>query len=299
MGEKIVFGKLYKSPLRSDKHPSASFWYSAAGTLYFNDFGIAKMYSIIDFVKQRFSLNFEQALNRIIQDLPLMKDGEVEKKDKEEVVFSFVPSNIEDGMSYFNKYKIPKQVVAKYTMLAKTIYRNEEYYGRSTPNNPAFIYKFPSGNIKIYRPLSPDKSKKWGGNANTKDIGGMYQLPRKGKLLLITSSIKDIMVLRQHGFNAICFNGEGYGTSDKSYSELRPYIIGLNKRFENIILFLDADDAGVSYSMKLASKLRCKYILLPKEKDISDYQKKYGVRSAFRMVKKLISKKFKQDGVPF
>lgn len=257
------------------------------------------MYSIIDFVKERFKLNFEQALNRIIQDLPLMKDGEVKKQDKEEVTFSFVPLPIEDGMSYFNKYKIPKQIVAKYTMLAKTIYRNEEYYGRSTATNPAFIYKFPSGNIKIYRPLSPDKSKKWGGNANTKDIGGMYQLSRKGKLLLITSSIKDIMVLKQHGFQAICFNGEGYGTSDKSYSELRPYIIGLKKRFENIILFLDADDAGVAYSIALASKLKCKYIVLPKEKDISDYQKKYGVRSAFRMVKKLISKKFKQDGVPF
>jgi len=257
------------------------------------------MYSIIDFVKERFKLNFEQALNRIIQDLPLMKDGEVKKQDKEEVTFSFVPLPIEDGMSYFNKYKIPKQIVAKYTMLAKTIYRNEEYYGRSTATNPAFIYKFPSGNIKIYRPLSPDKSKKWGGNANTKDIGGMYQLSRKGKLLLITSSIKDIMVLKQHGFQAICFNGEGYGTSDKSYSELRPYIIGLKKRFENIILFLDADDAGVAYSIALASKLKCKYIILPKEKDISDYQKKYGVRSAFRMVKKLISKKFKQDGVPF
>lgn len=257
------------------------------------------MYSIIDFVKERFKLNFEQALNRIIQDLPLMKDGEVKKQDKEEVTFSFVPLPIEDGMSYFNKYKIPKQIVAKYTMLAKTIYRNEEYYGRSTATNPAFIYKFPSGNIKIYRPLSPDKSKKWGGNANTKDIGGMYQLSRKGKLLLITSSIKDIMVLKQHGFQAICFNGEGYGTSDKSYSELRPYIIGLKKRFENIILFLDADDAGVAYSIALASKLKCKYIILSKEKDISDYQKKYGVRSAFRMVKKLISKKFKQDGVPF
>lgn len=257
------------------------------------------MYSVIDFVKERFKLNFEQALNRIIQDLPLMKDGDIKKQDKEEVTFSFVPLPIEEGMKYFSKYKIPKEIVGKYTLLAKTIYRNEEYYGRTTANNPAFIYKFPSGNIKIYRPLSPDKSKKWGGNANTKDIGGMFQLTRKGKLLLITSSIKDIMVLKQHGFQAICFNGEGYGTSDKSYNELRPYIIGLKKRFENIVLFLDADDAGVSYSMKLASKLKCKYIILPKEKDISDYQKKYGVISTFRLVKKLISKKFKQDGVPF
>lgn len=257
------------------------------------------MYSIIDFVKARFNLNFEQALNRIIEDLPLMKDGEVSKQEKEEVTFTFTPLPIEDGMFYFNKYKIPKQIVAKYTLLAKTIYRNEEYYGRSTANNPAFIYKFPSGNIKIYRPLSPDKSKKWGGNANTKDIGGMFQLPRKGKLLIITSSIKDVMVLKQHGFNAICFNGEGYGTSDKSYSELKPYITGLRNRFENIILFLDADDAGISYSAALASKLKCKYIILPKEKDISDHQKKYGIKSTFRLVKKLISKKFKQDGVPF
>jgi len=66
------------------------------------------------------------------------------------------------------------------------------------------------------------------------------------------------MVLRQHGFNAVCFNGEGYGTSDKSYSELQPFIVGLKKRFKHIILFLDSDDAGVSYAMKLSNKIKCK-----------------------------------------
>jgi hypothetical protein len=258
MGQKIVLGKLYKSPLREDKNPTAAFFYSERGTLYFNDFGIAKMYSVIDFVKAKFNLNYEQALTKMIADLPLMKDGEVTVKEKEQVSYSFTRLPIEDGMYYWDKYKIPKHIVAKYSFFAKNIYRNEEYWARSTKNNPIFVYKFPSGNIKIYRPLSVDKSKKWGGNANTKDIGGLFQLPQKGSVLFITSSIKDIMVLRQHGFNAVCFNGEGYGTSDKSYSELQPFIVGLKKRFKHIILFLDSDDAGVSYAMKLSNKIKCK-----------------------------------------
>jgi hypothetical protein len=258
MGQKIVIGKLYKSPLREDKHPTAAFFYSERGTLYFNDFGIAKMYSVIDFVKAKLNLNYDQALSKMISDLPFMKGGEITVKEKEEVSYSFTRLPIEEAMYYWDRYKIPKHIVAKYSFFAKNIYKNEEYWARSTKSNPIFVYKFPSGNIKIYRPLSVDKSKKWGGNANTKDIGGLFQLPQKGSVLFITSSIKDIMVLRQHGFNAVCFNGEGYGTSDKSYSEIQPFVVGLKKRFKHIILFLDSDDAGLNYSVKLSSKIKCK-----------------------------------------
>jgi len=100
MGQKIVLGKLYKSPLREDKNPTAAFFYSERGTLYFNDFGIAKMYSVIDFVKAKFNLNYEQALTKMIADLPLMKDGEVTVKEKEQVSYSFTRLPIEDGMYY-------------------------------------------------------------------------------------------------------------------------------------------------------------------------------------------------------
>jgi len=104
------------------------------------------------------------------------------------------------------------------------------------------------------------------------------------------------MVLKQHGFNAICFNGEGYGTTDKSFSDISPFIKGLKQRFKYLVLFLDGDEAGRQYSLKLVSKLRCRSInLLSKQKDISDYQKTFGVRKTHKTLKKLLSKTFANE----
>lgn len=45
LGIEMKLGVLYKNPLRDDKHPSASFYYSDNGILFFHDFATGTHYS--------------------------------------------------------------------------------------------------------------------------------------------------------------------------------------------------------------------------------------------------------------
>ena len=302
LGEKVIMGKMYKSPLRKDAHPTCSFWKSQKGILYFHDFGQSKMYDVVRFVMAKYSIDYAQALVKITSDIPLMVEANPLPNVKIENKFEFTPAAFSESIDYWKQYKIPLEIAAKFAFLAKSVYKNETFYGRSTKANPIFVYKFISGHIKLYRPLA-EKNKKWGGNADANDIGGFYQLPRKGVLCFITSSIKDIMVLRQHGFPAICFNGEGYGKGDNEPTNkvVNTYAAILAKRFRYRLLLLDHDEAGLSASAVLSRKLRVPYVStgLDSAKDISDYQKKYGANKTFKLLKKLIKSKFKGDEIPF
>lgn len=126
------------------------------------------------------------------------------------------------------------------------------------------------------------------------DVGGMTQLPRKGKVCIVTSSIKDVMVLRQHGFPAICFNGESYGTNENSDSGklVKQTITSLKKRFAHVVIMLDNDEPGRTASAKISRITNTAEVLLHGSKDISDFQKKYKPQKTFRTLKKSLAKTF-------
>lgn len=105
------------------------------------------------------------------------------------------------------------------------------------------------------------------------------------------------MVLRELGYNAIAFNGEGYGTSDSDSSRYLARIISqLKRRFEYLLFFMDNDKAGAQYSEKLTYKHGVQHALLPKgPKDISDYIEKNKIPKTHRTLKKLISKALRNE----
>lgn len=194
---------------------------------------------------------------------------------------------------YFHKLGISEKTLKKYGVhTARAIYVEEDLYWRSTEKNPIFVYQFPSGTFKVYRPLSKDSTKKWKSNCTIKDIQGYYQLPTSSKLLIITSSMKDVMVLRELGYNAIAFNSEGIPTKGENGKFVAETIEHLKERFDNVVLFLDNDAAGKAYSIKLSKHYGIPYILIPdnEPKDISDYLSKYGRRKTKRMFNKQLKK---------
>jgi hypothetical protein len=111
------------------------------------------------------------------------------------------------------------------------------------------------------------------------------------------------MVLRQHGFPAICFNGETYGTSDSGDASkvVDMYVKILKSRFRYVCLFLDHDPAGLASSAILARKHRIPFITTGcADKDISDFQKTHKPSKTYRLIKKLIKSQFKNTGnAPF
>lgn len=289
----VNLGVRIKNPLREDKNPSASFWVSPSNTLYLVDFARATKLDIVDVVMKKFGLSKSAAILKIQQDLD--KFDTVEVKTEAPATFDVVRDVMD--YSYWDSYKIPREVVDRYTFKARTVYRNETYWGRSTAANPIYVYAFVSGRYKLYRPKSPESSRKWAGNSTAEDIGGLAQLPKKGNLVVITSSVKDVMVLRQHGFPAICFNGEGYGCDPDSlsYIPVKNVVRALKKRFTNVVLLLDSDEAGRTNAAKFSLSHKVPYTYTNKNcKDPSDFQKKFGQKATFRMLKRRFAKSFIQ-----
>lgn len=288
----INFNVLVISPLRGDKHPTCSFWKSPSGTLYFHDFALGKMYSCFSVVMEKYNITFVQAMSRIIEDEDKIKSIYVDEIKKEELILDIIyDSWNEDYLRYWKTYGITKPLLEKYSVYpVRTVFRNESLYMRSTKINPIYGYKFSSGTVKLYRPLSPDKSKKWRGNSTAKDIGGLPQLNSKGIIVFLTSSLKDVMVLNKLGFPAVCLNAETITSS----SIIEPLIKILKSRFKHVVAFMDSDEAGMKSNFFISSKYRCKYISTKSRfKDVSDYLKKYGYHKTFKLIKKSLSKQFK------
>jgi 5S rRNA maturation endonuclease (ribonuclease M5) len=116
------------------------------------------------------------------------------------------------------------------------------------------------------------------------DIQGMKQLPKKGKLLIITSSMKDLLVLKLFSYNAIALGGEGNDIPDK----ILDYLYAC---FDEIIIFYDNDKPGLMYGEIMAKRLGTRFIYIPvefKEKDISDFREVHGEDKTRDLLKKLI-----------
>lgn len=107
-------------------------------------------------MRKKFGLTRVEAASRIAMEQDMF--GSVELPTYVPPIFDANPGTMD--YRYWDRFRIPRHVVDRYTFLARSVYKNESYWGRSTTSNPIFIYPFPSGRMKIYRPLSPDTDKK-------------------------------------------------------------------------------------------------------------------------------------------
>lgn len=294
LGHKIG-SKLIKSPLREDRKPTCGFYYSK-NVLKFHDFATEEHLDCVQFVRELFKETEHDALKRISVDKGHFKSDRIIVENKK-LEFEYIPDDV-SNTDYFSAYGIKTNTLLKYGVFyARTVYLNRNLYGRSTKTNPIFVYQQPTGHIKIYRPKSRVEEEKWGGNCDYTDVFGYKQLPYKGQIVFITSSLKDVMVLHELGYNSIAFNGEGYGITGASSAVMEKIIKDLKKRFKYVLFFMDNDLPGRTYSLKLRKTHKIDYVLPQKQKDISDYVKKYSVYNGKRIMKKILSKHFKVQDV--
>ena len=137
---------------------------------------------------------------------------------------------------------------------------------------------------KIYYPKRSDY--RFIGNISTKTIQGYRQLPKNGKLLVITKSLKDCACLYSMGIPACAPQSETQFISNTILEDLR-------QRFDKIVLLFDLDETGIKFSKKIKKEYPfIKVTLLPRTKrckDISDYYKKYGREETLNMIKRKLS----------
>lgn len=297
----------FKSELRKDDNPSC-YITNRYNSLLYKDFGNGEYYTCFDYVAKKFNCNHFESLNIISNDFNLRKNkilleprdilsndefkGKIANIPREKSLITILeqPFTIYD-YDYWVQYGISLKKLEEFDVFsAKQVYLvkgNKRITFSYNKNNPCFAYRFNSDigySYKIYWPRNPDKKHKWlfsGGSKN--DIEGYSQLPLIGDVLILTKSLKDVMVFNILGYNAISLQGEG----NKLEQEL---VNKLLKRFNKIIINYDNDSRGIIETNKLVNQYKFDYFYISEEKDISDYIKINGLEKAKLLIENKLKK---------
>lgn len=298
----FVTGGLYECPLRNDKNPSFSFFKHPSGDILAKDFSTGIVYNGVSYVKELFGLTYQETLKKIVADFCL-DDCDFKPKEivriktpnvKTKVDIKIQPKKFTQGdIDYWESFGITYNTLKKFNVYSVGKLWIRKSAVNIFPKELCFAYFFPkSNNLKIYRPLSP-KINKWRGNVdNNYDIQGYWQVnPKESKpdFLILTSSLKEVMLLWEYGLFAMAIHGEG-----SEYPE--EFIKHLKRHCKRIVSLKDWDEAGRKASQKLLSKYDIPPLpevdYLPK-KDLTDNYKFNKVLTT-KYIKEIIKLKNEQ-----
>ena len=276
----IKIGSVIQSPFRKDKNPSFGIYYAkASNKLIFHDFATNESGSVVDFVKIMESCNFSSAIAKIKSIVGSVST--TYRKPTHEYLRGNTKIGIvrqpftDNDKAYWARYHICEKILKKFKVFSISYYLlNDIVKWKYSDKSIMFAYKI-HNHFKIYRPFEKGINK-WRSNCEASDIQGLEQLPDKGDLLVVTKSLKDVMVLYRLGIPAIAPHSET--------AKIKPeFILELKKRFKKIVIFYDNDGAGITNSKLLMDSLKgiedIYNIVIDKKyevKDISDFIEKYG-----------------------
>jgi hypothetical protein len=284
IGSDFKIGRITNSPLRNDNNPSFGIFKALNKSLLFKDQATGDSGNCITFVAKLNNISYKKAEKLIYKDIIAnkLKISTVGTNIKEAfdtaTMISIKKKNFTSTDDlYWGQFNIDRLTLKHFNVYPISNYWINDLLSQDVYSNinPIYAYQIYL-KFKIYKPLNPNKKYKWVGNVGMYDIQGLEQLPLNGKLLIITKSLKDVMVLYKMGITAIAPQGEGHNIPDK-------IIQNLKNRFEEIIIFYDNDEAGIKASLKLTTKYNFKNILIDDTyncKDISDFVKDYTFEKA-------------------
>ena len=271
------------SPLRLDRSPSFGLFSPNGSRITWIDFSSGERGGIFDLLSRMWNTSFKETLNRIYNDFskfngsaqiessrfpkrPNIKIGNNDVK-MECKVREWRKHDIEywesygislEWLKYANVYHISHKIIIKNGQ--RYVFGADKY---------AYAYaEFKEGKttLKIYQPYNT-QGFKWSNKHDRSVISLWTKVPSTGDRICICSSLKDALCLWANtGIPALAIQGEGYTISDTAINELK-------RRFKNIYILLDNDEAGLKDAKILASRTGFTNIVLPNingAKDISD-----------------------------
>lgn len=287
-------GHLFRSELRDDKNPTCSI-YSKGNELIYRDFAESDKLSCFDYVMQKYNLSYYQALEMIALDFNLdlsftktllnyiptksiIHNYTLTEQDKKPCIISVEVRafNLNDKKYWFDKYGITSAELLKAKIYPLSgFYINGSYFHGDSNTYGYFLGYEENTNRelwKIYKPLVKKKGK-WFTNANENTLMGFANLPEKGDLLVITKSLKDVIILNKADLNAVSVSAEGVIIKEE-------IILQLKKRFSTIIVVFDNDRAGILNANKYKELYNLPIYFLPEGvKDVSDFVEDYSLET--------------------
>lgn len=301
LGDKIKFKQPILSPFREERSPSFTFK-KVSNKIIFRDWGNGQYGDAFNFVQSLYACSFNEALYIINEklnlnltdtrvEIPLTFKQIVENDDNKEYSEIFILPQMftTTDYKYWSSYGISLSTLNKYNVKScKYVWLNNKLISTYSNSNPIYAYVFKCNNnilYKIYKPFAEKKSK-WMCNITPNCIEGFDMLDWVGDIIILTKSMKDVMCLRELGYNAFSLHGE----SNMYPRELHD---SMSKRFKRIVVFYDNDKTGIERSKMISNEYQIDMILIPDEynvKDISDFILKYNVAEAKQLINNLLNK---------
>ena len=286
LGVTIQSGR-FCSPFRNDSHPTCSMTKTNSGKLLYMDWAMfAEPKDVFDMYIHLYGGGFTEAVagiwslfeNEFLGKRSATPTIEVTQQEDIKLEVSHRPWEPKD-LRWWAQQGIDKEVLGIFhSYPIQTMWLRETvHYNRSSPMvNPGYVYHFGVKDIKVYFPFK-DTNRFFQNNG--KILQGYAQLPAKGRMLVITKSLKDVMLLYSFGISAVAPMSETVPISEEMMIELKI-------RFSKIIVLFDADCAGVR-GLRKFKDLGLRTQILKKDwgaKDLTDFRVKYGAETTFRLV---------------
>jgi DNA primase len=291
-------GGIMNSPVRKDKNPSFCVYYSKKlDKLFFTDYGTKESGDAFKLLQLMFNMTLPETLKKIWNELDNKQTNQKITKTYDKAyhsastIIGVVRQPFTDvDLKYWGNYGISQKTLKKFNVSSIRYYlQNNIVKGIYRDDCPMYCYKI-FDKFKIYRPLG-NKYIKWRCNTTADDIQGYQQLPKTAGILIITKSLKDVMVLHEMGLPSIT-------PSSESTKIPKEAVEALKKRFKTILVLYDRDFTGIRYSRKILKEHGFKPMLINKKyktKDVSDYVAQYGINSGKELIYQMINKTLKCD----
>ena len=249
IGSEIRSKKLFRSKLRNDKNPTCSMYRSRSGALIYKDFATNQHLNCFAYVMELFRCDYHSALKIIANDFNIIHDSSIVKNRGkiisknfriEEKEFSKIQIEVQDftelELKWWAKYGITSDILKKYDVYScKHVFLNGQLIAKSQQHCPIFGYygkKYHGNELwKIYFPKR--KEYRFMGNYPSRKMQGYEQLPKTGKVCVITKSQKDCMTLYSLGIPACAPNSETVIPNEAIISDLKNRFKYIRRLWDN------------------------------------------------------------------
>ena len=285
---------IINSPLRQDRHPSFGL-YSPNGTeINYIDFSTRDSGTIFTLLKNMWNLDYPEVFKRICQDFSKFNSkATVIKSSKCDTTSQVSSSNIDmkckvrewkdydleywasygitlPWLKYANVYPISHKIIVK---------DGKEFVFGADKYAYAYVeFKEGKTTLKIYQPFNK-RGFKWANKHDRSVISLWTKVPKTGDKIVVCSSLKDALCLWANtSIPAIAIQGEGYGISNTAINELK-------RRYKEVYILLDNDEAGLRDGEKLSASTGFINLVLPNingAKDVSDLYKSLENKKRFK-----------------
>ena len=279
--DRIKLNKAILSPFRDEKRASFSFYkHKMNGRLWWKDHSLGIHGNVVDLVKIMYGVDYKEALKIISENLyiPYKKRETIENIEKEYTVKKIKFGDFE----YYKLYNIEKEFLDLYGIKEVfSIYnKNRGYYSYIKEGQICYGYQL-SDKWKFNIPNSDNR---FFGNMTKDLILGIEHIDFNNKILIITKSIKDVILLKQIGFNSIAFQSELIIPNSD-------YLESIINHYQKVYILFDNDSTGINASNIFANEYGVIPLTIPlksKCKDITDISKMYGIEICKQLMKKLL-----------